>query len=187
MTGKGTIVEAQNDIDISEQDKLWTLLDFIEHFNIHYRLLLKRYERFKEINDKYNADIDSATYFDLIIVQLRAMCIENPKYQKNYTAQNFLRMTGRSKQADAIDAMLNESIPLSLESNITIRIAVKTLADKIICHYDNFDGEKGFDWSFAHIIETYLKNPYADVNLDYIMKTVTDCLGEGLVYCSIEK
>ena len=181
MVVEFTDMKKQNDSVAYEIDNLWPLLDFIEHFNIHYALLLKRYERYKIINNKYNVDfIDSVTYFDMIIVQLRAMCIEARYRDKNYTAQNLLKLIGKSEQADTIDAMLNEPFPLSLENEITIRDSLKLLADKIICHYDNFDGKKDLDWCFAQIVETQLKNPYRKVNLDYIMKTLMDCIGGKL-------
>ncbi|HNX29868.1 MAG TPA: hypothetical protein PKN87_10745 [Syntrophomonadaceae bacterium] len=57
------------------------LMDYIHHFNVHYTLLLRRYKRFTEINTLGNNDIEVITYFDMIIVQLRAMCIENERYK----------------------------------------------------------------------------------------------------------
>lgn len=58
---------------------------YIKNFNIHYSLLLRRYSRFKEINVICGNDTDVITYFDMIIVQLRALCIENCRYKSNYT------------------------------------------------------------------------------------------------------
>lgn len=65
--------------------------EYIHHFNVHYNILLRRYQRFVEIDEPLNNDIDISTYFDMIIVQLRAMCIESPKLKNNYTAQILLR------------------------------------------------------------------------------------------------
>ena len=56
---------------------------YIDHFNMHYKLLLRRYKQYTEIDDIHNLDIDVITYLDIIIVQLRAMCIESPKLKKN--------------------------------------------------------------------------------------------------------
>ena len=36
----------------SNVDNLMELNEFIKNFNIHYKLLLRRYERFKEINGR---------------------------------------------------------------------------------------------------------------------------------------
>lgn len=171
-------MEAEFDLEEKNADELIALAEFIDHFNVHYRLLLRRYARFKEVNDVLGTDIDIITYLDIIVVQLRAMCIESPKLKKNYTAQNLLRKIGENEQADKIDTMLDE--PFIPESDFTIRKALKTLADGFICHYDNFDGMDADGWYFAQTIEKRLRNPYDSANLDYIMKTLIDCIGEGL-------
>ena len=171
-------METEFDLEERNSDELMSLAEYIEHFNVHYRLLLRRYTRFKEIDDVFNTDIDVITYLDMIVVQLRAMCIESPRLKKNYTAQILLRKVGEGELAERIDTMLEE--PFIPESDFTIRKALKTLADGFICHYDNFDGIDVDGWSFAEIIEKRLRNPYDMPNLDYIMKTIIDCLGEGL-------
>lgn len=171
-------METEFDLEERNSDELMSLAEYIEHFNIHYRLLLRRYARFKEIDDVFNTDIDVITYLDMIVVQLRAMCIESPRLKKNYTAQILLRKVGEGELAERIDTMLEE--PFIPESDFTIRKALKTLADGFICHYDSFDGIDVDGWSFAEIIEKRLRNPYDMPNLDYIMKNIIDCLGEGL-------
>ena len=171
-------METEFDLEERNSDELMSLAEYIEHFNIHYRLLLRRYARFKEIDDVFNTDIDVITYLDMIVVQLRAMCIESPRLKKNYTAQILLRKVGEGELAERIDTLLEE--PFIPESDFTIRKALKTLADGFICHYDNFDGIDVDGWSFAEIIEKRLRNPYDMPNLDYIMKNIIDCLGEGL-------
>ena len=171
-------METEFDLEERNSYELMSLAEYIEHFNIHYRLLLRRYARFKEIDDVFNTDIDVITYLDMIVVQLRAMCIESPRLKKNYTAQILLRKVGEGELAERIDTMLEE--PFIPESDFTIRKAFKTLADGFICHYDNFDGIDVDGWSFAEIIEKRLRNPYDMPNLDYIMKNIIDCLGEDL-------
>lgn len=167
-------------IDVDEQnvDEVMEISEFIAHFNIHYTLLLRRYKRFREINKLPDADIDVITYLDIIVVQLRAMCIESANRKKNYTAQVLLRKVGEDAIADRIDAMLEE--PFIVDTDFSIREAIKTLADGFICHYDNFDGIDSDTWALAAIIEKQLRNPYNRCNLDYIMKTINQCLGEGL-------
>lgn len=160
-------------------DELMELAEYIRHFNIHYALLLRRYARFKEIDDIHNTDIDVITYLDMIIVQLRAMCIENDRLKKNYTAQILLRKVGEPELSQKLDEMLDEEF-LSSGTGFTIRKALKTLADGFICHYDNFDGIDKDGWAMAEIIEKQLRNPYDDRNLDHIMKVIIDCVGEGL-------
>ena len=155
------------------------LVEYIKNFNIHFALLLRRYRRFRQINRIDNKDIEVITFFDMIIVQLRAICIENERYKSNYTAQILLRKVGEGTLADKIDNMLNQEFLVSC-TNFTIKTAIKTLADEFICHYDNFDGEKLHALSLAQIIEKQLKNPYDKTNLDFIMKVLIDCIGEGL-------
>jgi len=156
------------------------LMEYTKHFNIHYQLLLRRYDRFQQIDDIYNTDIDVITYLDMIVVQLRAMCIENDRLKKNYTAQILLRKIGEDALAKKLDDMLDEEF-LTAGTGFSIRKALKTLADGFICHYDNFDKEAKDGWAMAEIIEKQLRNPYDKRNLDHIMKTVIECVGEGLI------
>ena len=164
------------DEEFIEQHKL---MEYITNFNIHFKLLLKRYKRFKEINKIGNDDIDVTTYLDMIVVQLRAMCIENKRYKNNYTAQNLLCKLGEEELAQDIDNMLDKKFYHG-STKVNIRDALKILADKFICHYDNFDGEKQHMLSLADVLMSRLSNPHEDVNLDYIMKVLVNCIGEGL-------
>ena len=168
-------------IDVEEQntDELLALMEFVEHFNIHYKLLLRRYARFKQINTIDNTDIDVITYLDMIVVQLRAMCIESAYLKKNYTAQILLRKVGEDALAEKLDAMLDEEF-LEGVTDFSIRKALKVLADGFVCHYDNFDGPEKDGWAMANIIEAKLRSPYDNCNLDHIMQVLIDCIGEGL-------
>ena len=73
-------------IENSKIEEVAVLGEYIHHFNVHYNILLRWYQRFVEIDEPLNNDIAISTYFDMIIVQLRAMCIESPKSKNNYTA-----------------------------------------------------------------------------------------------------
>ncbi len=154
------------------------LMEYIKNFNVHFALLLRRYKRFREINTFGNKDIDVITYLDIIVVQLRAMCIESERNKNNYTVQILLRKVGEELLAKKIDDMLNEEF--YEESDLTIRKAIKILADEFICHYDNFDGKNMHRLSLAEILMKQLGNPYQRKNLDYIMKVLIECIGEGL-------
>ncbi len=175
-------------IDLKEKtdEEILFLSDFIEHFNAYYTLLLKRYARYKtNVNGN---DIDANTYFDMIMVQLRAILAEDTdrcENRNNYTILVLLRLLKENEKIEMISAMLNK--PFFSDSDFSIRAAIKFYSNKCICHYDNLDGIKLGNRRLVEMIETQLKNPYADVNLNYIMKTLTDCLGEGLVYCSVRK
>lgn len=155
------------------------LVQYVDNFNIHFRLLLRRYKRFKEIDTINNTDIDVITYLDMIVVQLRAMCIENDRYKNNYTVQILLKKLGKEELATRIDEMLDQQFRSGWE-DFSIRKSIKTLADQFICHYDNFDGENLHELSSADIIVNQLRNPHEQKNLDYIMKELINCVGERL-------
>lgn len=115
------------------EDEMLELFEYIEHFNIHFKLLLRRYKRLKDIYSIQNAkDIDVITYIDMILVQLRAMCIENERYKNNYTAQILLRKIGEEDLANKIDEMLNEEF-YDGSMQVNIKKALKILTDEFIC------------------------------------------------------
>lgn len=152
----------------------------IKPFLMHYELLLRRYRRYSELNSTttiYDTHIDKVTYFDMLIVQLRALCIENSKRKKNFTAQNVLKKFGREDLACKIDKMLDEF--LIEEMNLTIREALKIIADKYVCHYDYFDIRSG-QLSIERTIEALFNNPCAHQNIDYIMSVLIKCIKDGL-------
>jgi hypothetical protein len=165
--------------EFKTDEDLINLIQFIKHFNIHYALLLRRYNRFREINTIGNNDIDIITYLDIIVVQLRAMCIENERYKNNYTAQILLRKVGEDSLAQRLDDMLYEDF-YGGSLNVDIKTALKILADEFICHYDNFDGDRLHRISLADIMMNQLRSPYHEKNLDYIMHTLIECIGNGL-------
>ena len=117
--------------DEHTENEILELFEYIEHFNIHFRLLLRRYKRFKEIYSISNAtNIDVITYIDMIIVQLRAMCIENERYKNNYTAQILLRKIGEDALANNIDKMLSEEF-YDGSIQVSIKTALKIVADEL--------------------------------------------------------
>ncbi len=103
--------------------------------------------------------IDVTTYFDMVVVQLRSICVESPTRKNNYTVQNLLNRLKRNGDAQIIENMLNESLIDAAES-LTIRTAIKILADGFIYHYDSFEGEKADQWMWQAIIERHLRNPF---------------------------
>ena len=127
--------------DEHTENEILELFEYIEHFNIHFRLLLRRYKR--------------------------------------YTAQILLRKIGEDALANNIDKMLSEEF-YDGSIQVSIKTALKIVADEFICHYDNFDGEKSHRISLAEIFINRLMSPYEEKNLDYIMKVLINCIGDGL-------
>lgn len=174
---------------MSNQNSSIQFIRFVKNFESNLNLLKRRYERFKEINNPLNSDIDVSTYFDMIIVQLRAMCIENDRNGNNYTIQILLQKIGKSEEAEKINKMFNRyffSVDLDSDeivendsSDLSIKKALKFLADKVICHYDNFDDHPS-TWGAIEAIISHLRNPFCCTNLDYIIKTIFDSVDHNV-------
>ncbi len=180
--------EQENRINNDDITKVVELNRFLKSFSIHYQILLDRYAKYKELDKLDNDNLDVGTYFDIIIVQLRALCLENSSNKNNYTIQTLFRKFNKPEYADRIDAMLDqEFLPASKKADnmpFTVRDALKTLADKFICHYDNFE-KKRDEWAFGLVIEKKLMDNYWEPNLETIMDEIIDCFYEAFHIGSI--
>lgn len=146
-------------------------MDYLKVFSGNLELLLNRYAKFKDIPN--SNVVEYFTYFDIIIVQLRAMCIENERYENNYTVQVLMRKVRQDNLADRLDRYLQNE----LTYKITIKEAIKFIADKFVCHYDNTDiGDR----SKEHICRANFSNTYNKFNLESIVKEIIEIVGEGL-------
>ena len=88
------------------QQEIMDYIQFVVHFNVHYKLLVERYKHLVAI-DRPGMNLDISTYQDMIVVQIRAMFIENANLQNNYTGQNLLRILGEPELAEKIDTFLD--------------------------------------------------------------------------------
>ena len=81
------------------------------------------------------------TFFESIIVQLRALiCEKKNNIEKNYTIQGVLSRLGCDELRVAFDAFLDTKIGCDRNGcKYSYREAIKKIADKFICHYDNQD------------------------------------------------
>lgn len=102
---------------------------FQKEFQKNISLFVQRITKFDSIE---KCSEDYHVYFDMILVQIRAMFIENPRYKNNYTGQVYLRKLGMYKEVDIINSYLEEKI----WDDLTIKEAIKTIVDKFIVHYD---------------------------------------------------
>ena len=122
------------------------------YFKEYLGLLLRRRDRFLELwtgqgdhpeGPRFDSIgfLDSITYFEMLLVQLRAICIE--RKMVNYTIQNFSHLNKFDIGLEAVDDMLSQVIPYGDpigDSRMPLRDAIKILTDKFICHYDNLEG-----------------------------------------------
>ncbi len=90
-------------------------------------------------------------YFEVILVQLRAMFIENTRYKGNYTSQVYMKKLGMESEVDRINSYLDEKIT----DDLSIREAIKTIVDKHIVHYDYLSDK---DVEKIEICKNALKN-----------------------------
>jgi hypothetical protein len=123
---------------------------FIKYYNFNIELLLFRLRKLESLLPPHkdnNVKMEFYTYFDMIIVQARALLIENINNVNNYTYQNYLKLINKDKNIALIDEILNSPFIndkyLKCESNnLSIKNAIKILSDKIICHYDEMNDDR---------------------------------------------
>lgn len=83
------------------------------------------------------------------LVQLRALCIESPNLNSNYTLQNYLKTHGFEEKASEVDAFFNRSIG----GKITLREVIKVTTDKFIAHYDTITIGNNSDLDYEYEAE----------------------------------
>lgn len=105
---------------------------FEKRFYFNLELLVDRINRFKET--KINT-IDYWTYYDAILSQIRALCMESPHLRNNHTLQIYLKSIGEDAIANKIDDYFQQEII----EGVTLKEAIKMSVDKFIAHYDKVD------------------------------------------------
>lgn len=119
------------------------------------------------------------TYYDILLVQTRAMLIESKNRTTNYTLQNFLRKLGREKDAQIIDSFLNSPFDSEIKDEsdnvISIRNVIKFVTDKFICHYDyTSDGDIELENKISKILTNL--DDYEKNNIHKILYVIIDLL-----------
>ena len=118
---------------------------FNESVCSYFNLLKARIDKFKELE---RGTIDFKTYFDIILIQIRAMCIENETKKNNHTLQNFFRINGYEKFATEIIEYFNQVMLDGSLKELTLRETIKTTTDRFIAHYDTITGSSTDDLDF---------------------------------------
>ena len=120
------------------KDKIETAFSpTVRAFERNFITLINRNRRLKSLHGDPEA---WWTYFDAILVQLRAICIENnDNVDKNYTVQGVLRRLGCEELREDFNDFLGQMFCLNEDEHFSYRDIVKKLVDKFICHYDNYD------------------------------------------------
>ncbi len=110
----------------------------VRALNNNLTLLSERCARLRKLNQDPLAWI---TFFELIVVQLRAIVCENKNHvEKNFTVQGVLSRLGCADLRDSFERFLDRNIGCDRSGcQYSYRGAIKRLSDKFICHYDNHD------------------------------------------------
>ena len=159
-------------------------IEYVNHFNEYYQLLLDRYERFCELRESEEWSLDLDTYFEMIIVQLRALLLERGSnvVTGNYTIKNILSLSEDIEAWNVIEKTLNEVMISGegVKQDCLLRDAIKIIADKSICHYDSFYREGSHSWELIQLLKKMLMDKAEKVNLDILMKSIISILRNGV-------
>lgn len=95
----------------------------------------------KKIHKAIDGDLDTLdydVYVNSILVDCRAMFLENAKYKLNSTLQNMYRSRNFNNYADRIDDFFNKKFT----NDKTLKEIIKTWVDQRVVHYDFFEIEE---------------------------------------------
>jgi len=143
---------------------------FSSQFIFNIEQLNYRLDRLSQINS--SDAINNKEYlmvFDATMVLFRSMFLE--KGDKNYTFQNYYRLTGRPEVANAIDEYLDSRF--ENWSEISIRTLLKRIVDKFVCHIDSITVEE------LGLINGYmakLSSPACESNLQNIVRKLNSII-----------
>ena len=113
---------------------------FQEHFKSLIDNVISRVQRLHDLEQTNCNSLDREVYAETVISQIAAICIENPKHDDNYTLQNCLRRLKKSDLVIPVEDVLGRILCVDCDgTKISVRDCIKTLRNKFVCHYDNFD------------------------------------------------
>lgn len=137
-------------------------------FESFLSILIKRSHQLNQLTDP----LAYATYFEMILVQIRAIAIESPRYKDNITIHNYLLKKLGGSGADALSQYLSQPIDEQrMDSQMPVREALKIVVDKSIAHYDEPNSDDVFTID-------YLKMLLADSSHPFYLCNIVDSLAE---------
>lgn len=170
-------------------------LKYLKHWEDTCCIFIERYLKFKKL-DRISERMDWETYFDILLVHLRAFCFENERYEKNLTLQNALKELNKWEEIKKLKEYLDRPVleeegesvyRVILTKNgdyqdLTIRVAVKYITDKLICHNDYV-----YDDYLYMIILNQLKYYNGQKLKEIIEDILAICRGEDIPSNSYER
>lgn len=67
-----------------------------------------------------------------------------------------------------------------VKENCTVRMAIKSIADKSICHYDSYYRKNAHSWDLIQTLKKILFEENEKVNIDYIIDSLRDIFKDGI-------
>ena len=139
------------------------------------RLTRRFHEKFVSLRKKVHRvlDNDPATrlddesyevYVNSILIDCRAIFIENKRYKKNCTIQNFYKATDHPEFADSIDEFFDRSIG----NGPLLREIIKNWVDRNLVHFDFIDGaeeQESLNGILSIVDRTTIDNIFIDIML----------------------
>ena len=150
------------EVNLDKVDSKLFVSPFADQFAFNIQMYQYRLKRVLSIDTtKEENQMEYLMAFDAFLALFRGLFLEN--FPNCYTVQNYFTALGRKDIEDKIDAFLDG--PFNDYSSETICRALKFLADKFVCHLDPITSD---DLGLANAYMSTLKNPFVEVNLQYI-------------------
>lgn len=115
--------------------------DNLDDFSILRRRFDEKFAKLrKKVHRVLDGNLDEESYdiyVNSILIDCRALFIENVRYKDNCTIQNFYKATNHPEYAESIDEHFN----LAVSDNSTLRDVIKSWVDKHLVHFDFIDEE----------------------------------------------
>ena len=164
---------------------------FPTHFKMNFASVCERLTCLRSMSDTRNLLYRALA--ESIITQISAMCIENPWHKENYTIQGLLKRQKRVALERQINEVLDRGLCLDCDGKaLTVGMCIKTLRNKFICHFDNFEdydltGKEGVadgKWTLGDR-EVLLKLLITDTqNIDDLVATISTVLESADQMCA---
>ncbi|MBB3118032.1 hypothetical protein [Pseudoduganella violacea] len=133
----------------------------LRRFDEKFTKLRKKVHRVLENNlDEQSYDI----YVNSILIDCRALFIENIRYKHNCTIQNFYKVTQQPDFAQAIDAHFDGLT----SGGLTLREVIKSWVDRHLVHFDFVD-EKTEQAHFDDLASVLDRRTIANLFVDILL------------------
>lgn len=122
----------QHQVEIQESP----LASFAEHFRRNAAKVRDCMSFLRRLEQTYS--LQRVVFSETIIMNLVAMCVDDDA--DNYTVQNFLKRQKKKELTKPISEILNRVVCQDCDGKeLTVRDCMRTLRNKFICHFDNFE------------------------------------------------